>query len=159
MYLDNTLKEYTPNDGDHSTSINEESSETGRDGIVHFTGLDEGYYRIVETQAPTDGTTQYTKNGESFYIHVVPTYPNQNTSTEITGYTITQVDENGNPKTDTALNRAENNTTSDYTLTVKDTPVHGLPSTGARSALILTIAGIGVMVVVLAASRRKKVED
>ena len=49
--------------------------------------------------------------------------------------------------------------TTHDTLTVGDTKMSGLPSTGARSALILTIAGIAVMITVMAASRRKKIAD
>ena len=78
----------------------------------------------------------------------------------LTGYRIAECDVTGTDlESGTALSRASEDTTSEYTLTVKDTPFHGLPSTGARSALILTIAGIAVMITVMAASRRKKIAD
>ena len=147
-------------DDDHVVMSDEETTET--DGIVNFTGLDEGYYKITETQAPTytdaDGNrTTYSQNTEAFYIKVVPTWNGDHSS--ITGYTINYVDEDGQTKTQSSGSLAKDDTSGEYTLTVKDTPVNGLPSTGARSALILTIAGIAVMVTVMAASRRRKISE
>lgn len=133
---------------------------TGTDGKVTFNDLDEGIYSISETSAPTG----YAINNETFYIKVAPVY---NTSTgELESYTITQCKQDGTGLTsdDTTTGSMESSTTrtdnsASDTLIVNDTPMTGLPSTGARSALILTIAGIAVMITVMAASRKKKIAD
>lgn len=144
-------------DDDHALTINtQESTASGANGLVHFTGLDEGYYKIKEVTAPTKGTTKYSVNTEDFYIHVIPTWDTNHT--EITGYEIKQVGEDGQEKT-TGTSGSVAKESDTYTLTVTDTPVNGLPSTGARSALILTIAGVAVMVTVMAASRKKKIAE
>ena len=158
------LVAYTPNDGDHVAFANA-TANTDNTGLVSFSGLDEGYYKISETKAPdkdaAGNSVSYSQNTEAFYIHVKPTWDGNHAS--ITGYTIEYVTEDGKTtkttKTQSSghLDRAENE--GEYTLTVKDTPVNGLPSTGARSALILTIAGIAVMVTVMAASRRRKISE
>lgn len=155
------LVAYTPNDGDHVAFANA-TAKTDNTGLVSFSGLDEGYYKISETKAPdkdaAGNSVSYSQNTEAFYIHVKPTWDGNHAS--ITGYTIGYVTDDGKAtKTQSSghLDRAENE--GEYTLTVKDTPVNGLPSTGARSALILTIAGIAVMVTVMAASRRRKISE
>lgn len=162
MGTDNKLTNYVVASGDDDHVVMSDEATTGDTGIVNFTGLDEGYYKITETQAPTytdaqGNQTTYSQNTEAFYIKVVPTWNGDHSS--ITGYTINYVDEDGQTKTQSSGSLAKDDTSGEYTLTVKDTPVNGLPSTGARSALILTIAGIAVMVTVMAASRRRKISE
>lgn len=131
---------------------------TAKTGLATFNHLDEGYYEIWESKAPTG----YTQNTEHFYIGIAPTYDGDG---KLTGYTVKQYTSNGTEVSTTNTSSASltahttiTDTTHD-TLTVGDTKMSGLPSTGARSALILTIAGIAVMITVMAASRRKKIAD
>ncbi len=124
---------------------------TDADGKAVFNDLDEGYYMIKETQAPSGFST----NTEAFYIKITPTYGDDG---KLASYSVTQVGDDGQA-TSIPQNSTGSVDDSTDTLTVNDTPMAGLPSTGARSALILTIAGIAVMITVMAASRRKKIAD
>ena len=130
---------------------NNNIAATNKDGVAKFGHLDEGYYKIQE-QDPPKG---YSTNGTEFYIHVVPTYA----SGALTGYTIYQVNKDTGADIQSGTTSVSGDDTTGFTLTVTDSPISKLPSTGARSALILTIAGIAVMIAVMAASRRKKIAD
>ena len=155
-----TLSDVTAVTGDKPAVQNEElETTTNGQNTVTFTGLDEGFYKIEETKQP-DG---YSLNTEKFYIHIDPTY---DTDGKLTSYTVSQVKSDGTKLTgdDTTTaaftaNTGSTGVTDAALLTVKDTKVTGLPSTGARSALILTICGAAVMITVMVASKRKKIED
>ena len=139
-------------------------------GLATFKDLDEGYYEIWESKAPSG----YAQNTEHFYIGITPSYGNDG---KLTAYTVTQYkadgsvvgskvkDADGKETDETVSSSASltlHTTIADDThdtLTVTDTKMSSLPSTGARSALILTIVGIAVMVTVMAASRKKKIAD
>lgn len=149
----------------YGTDTNEPAILTvNEQGMLTFNHLDEGYYKITEERAPKG----YTKNTEAFYIKITPLNSDKtegyNSDGTISDWKVERVNENGevfaDGTTTTATFTAHTTTNgANDLLTVKDTKVTGLPSTGARSALILTIAGIAVMITVMAASRRKKIAD
>ena len=149
---DKTFTEVTAETGDKVAYKPASATTDETTGKVTFNNLDEGYYKIVETKAPSG----YALNTNPKYIKVEPlTYDSDG---KLTTYKITEVDSTGTAiTTDTAV--SHDSTSDVYTLTVKDSPVSALPSTGARSALILTIAGSAVMVTVMAASRKKKMAE
>lgn len=151
----NKLETYTGST-DHAVyptndTVDKNTVTVGKDdGKATFNHLDEGFYKITEARAPKG----YNKTTNPFYIKISTTY-NNNDGT-LARYTISYVDETG---TEFATGTKTPGSFENNTLTVYDTPLQGLPSTGARSALILTIAGIAVMITVMAASRRKKIAD
>ena len=151
------LEEFnTTSNANHVAAPVAEVTTDAQTGLGTFERLDEGYYRIEESTPPTG----YSKNTEKFYIKITPEYDTDGT---LKSYSISQVDAAGQTIQEGVSSASFTQTHStDGTydvLQVKDTKVTGLPSTGARSALILTIAGIAVMITVMAASRRKKIAD
>lgn len=113
---------------------------------------------IEETQAPAG----YQLNQTKYYIHVIPTYDTDtNGNAILSSYTIKNTDKAGTDsgEVETDSTKKINTNEDTRTLKIQDTKIGSLPSTGARSALILTIAGIAVMITVMAASRKKKIAD
>ena len=110
------------------------------DGKVLVKGLDAGTYYLRETKAP-DG---YNKLLSDIKVVIEANY---NTTTgKLTNYTVTYTYNNGNPIT----------VTNDGKLISPEVPVENktgaqLPSTGARTALLLTLAGV-VLFAFMAAS-------
>lgn len=131
-------------DANGKTGTKTFTGTTGEDGTLKFERLDEGTYTLKETKAPAG----YTVNGTTYTITITPTY--DRTTGQLTSYKVSAKDDKNSD--------VNGEITVSNPLVINDTKMTGLPSTGARSALILTICGIAVMVVVLAASR-KKIEE
>lgn len=110
------------------------------DGKVLVKGLDAGTYYLRETKAP-DG---YNKLLSDIKVVIEANY--DTTTGKLTNYTVTYTYNNGNPITVTNADK----------LTSPEVPVENktgaqLPSTGARTALLLTLAGV-VLFAFMAAS-------
>lgn len=151
----------TPTDKGSTTFDNQTS---GSDGSVLFQHLDEGTYTLKEETAPAG----YTKDTSTYTITVKPTYGADGT---LTSYTVTAHNDADTDNTNdttveysslkTVLKNGDDGKTkvadvNNAVFSVTNTPTSGLPATGARSALIITIAGIAIMISVMAASKRKK---
>ena len=127
--------------------------------MITFENLDEGTYTLKETAAPTG----YSINPATYTITITPTY--DQSGTDMTGGTLQSYkisitsDNSSETFEDITISATSEEGTAAKAVVVNDTKMSGLPSTGARSALILTIAGIAVMIAVMAASRRKKIAD
>lgn len=132
---------------------------TDTNGMITFENLDEGTYTLKETAAPTG----YSINPATYTITITPTY--DQSGTDMTGGTLQSYkisitsDNSSETFEDITISATSEERTAAKAVVVNDTKMSGLPSTGARSALILTIAGIAVMIAVMAASRRKKIAD
>ena len=135
------------------------SLTTGDDGMITFNNLDEGTYTLKETAAPTG----YSINPATYTIKITPTYDQSGTDMTggtLTSYKITITSSNSSETfDDIVISASTEEGTAAKAVVVNDTKMAGLPSTGARSALILTIAGVAVMITVMAASRKKKIAD
>ena len=119
------------------TSVSDES------GDVCFNGLDVGTYTLKETIAPNG----YTINGEEFTVVVSAEYDNTGkTKTSHSIKIVESVDEQGN------VTYAEN-------VTITNTKLNALPSTGGIGTTIFTVAGCGIMIAAaffFFASRKKE---
>ena len=121
--------------------------ETSENGILTFTGLDSGTYTLVETKAPTGyqiDTTERTVVIEAEY---------DQTTGKIQSYTITI---SGEPVE--SWNEGDNESTVNM-LTVMNTKLIELPSTGGIGTTIFTVAGCGIMIAAaffFFASRKKE---
>lgn len=115
------------------------SSASGSEGTLTFSGLTEGRYKIVETQAPA-GYNNLT--GEIYF------------TISVDGV-VTWTDENGN--TINSQSMIEYNST-DKTFVVGNTPGVELPSTGGPGTAVYLAAGIALMALalILAQIRRKR---
>lgn len=136
--------------GNDYATVNEWSKTTDDNGKITFEHLDEGTYTLKETQAPTG----YSINDATYTIVITPAYGDNGKLTSYTIYATNDKDTTYSFSTTVSAEKA-----TEDALEISDTKMAGLPSTGARSALILTIAGIAVMITVMAASRRKKIAD
>ena len=103
------------------------------DGKVEFTGLDEGTYTLVETIAPNG----YTINEEEFTVVVTANYDEEIKALE--SYDVTINDQ--------------------QSITIPNTKLNALPSTGGIGTTIFTVAGCGIMIAAaffFFASRKKE---
>lgn len=111
-------------------------------GALSFTGLDAGYYILVETEAPAG----YSLDGQEHIVYIDPTYSEDG---RLTGYTVT-IDDN-KTSTYTATYNTETKalteikTTTDIASFIKNTKLAQLPSTGGMGTYLFTIIGVAVM--------------
>ena len=156
VYTDSLLTEIYTND------IFDGTYTTDDDGFIKIQGLDAGTYYITETDAPTG----YTINDTVYTVVITPTYDDAGL---LTAYTIAVTDsETGTTNStvreyiyDTDYNTEELVQTLAYIsiepTVVEDIHLAVLPSTGANTAAAMMIIGIlGVIAIVLFASRRRK---
>jgi fimbrial isopeptide formation D2 family protein/LPXTG-motif cell wall-anchored protein len=138
------------------------SSEEANKGSVVFKGLKEGTYYLKETKAPS--TYQLTEN--VYKIDIVATYASANNDQlkTLTSYTITVTNTNDSNDKRTFTYNSKEDTTMVVTnpLTIKNTKLGTLPSTGGMGTYLFTIIGVVVMAGAAGAffiSRRKGSEE
>ena len=138
------------------------SSEEANKGSVVFKGLKEGTYYLKETKAPS--TYQLTEN--VYKIDIVATYASANNDQlkTLTSYTITVTNTNDSNDKRTFTYKSKEDTTMVVTnpLTIKNTKLGTLPSTGGMGTYLFTIIGVVVMAGAAGAffiSRRKGSEE
>jgi len=120
---------------------------SGTDGLITFTGLDAGEYDLVETKAPTG----YQIDDTVRKVVISATY--NETTGEIESYTITISGNEVESWTDEAAQVTIN------MLSIMNTQLIALPSTGGIGTTIFTIAGCGIMIAAaffFFASRRRE---
>lgn len=170
LYSDPTCR--TPVTKVQQTDAKATSDENGH---ISFTGLDEGTYYLKEITAPSG----YTIDDHVYQITITPTL--DGTTGVMTSYSVTtkraqaqtadalasltaaSFTEEVGSATYTATQTTEDdgsitNTEISKTVTpmeVVDTKLQSLPSTGAKSALIITILGVTVIAGVTMATKKK----
>jgi fimbrial isopeptide formation D2 family protein/LPXTG-motif cell wall-anchored protein len=133
---DFTLTKLDSNDNETEVSVTETSDSNGK---VSFTGLDAGTYHLQETKAPSG----YSLNDTVYTVKIEAAY-----NTDGTIETLSITNENGNSLLDTGI-------------TINDTSLATLPSTGGIGTTIFTIAGCLIMIAAAGmyfASRRKNAQ-
>lgn len=138
------------------------SNEEANKGSVVFKGLKEGTYYLKETKAPS--TYQLTEN--VYKIDIVATYASANNDQlkTLTSYTITVTNTNDSNDKRMFTYNSKEDTTMVVTnpLTIKNTKLGTLPSTGGMGTYLFTIIGVVVMAGAAGAffiSRRKGSEE
>ncbi len=131
-----------PTDSDY-TKVGEEVKN--RDGnVFDFTGLDSGYYKIVETTTPKGYNTI-----DPITFTVTATYDSVNEPGTLSALTVTDVKIGGVTSSDqtftTDMATGEAGAAQIKT-DVVDTPGSKLPSTGGMGTVLLYVAGIAVFV-------------
>jgi fimbrial isopeptide formation D2 family protein/LPXTG-motif cell wall-anchored protein len=130
---DFTLTKLDSDSNETDVSVTETSDENGK---VSFTGLDAGTYHLQETKAPSG----YSLNDTVYTVKIVATY-----NLDGTIKTLSITDEEGNNLLEKGI-------------TINDTSLATLPSTGGIGTTIFTIAGCLIMIAAAGmyfASRRK----
>lgn len=102
----------------------------GTDGKLHFTGLKEGVYYLVETKAP-DGYNVLT---EPVIVKIAATYNEDGTLDNWIAQIVDSADDTVNV-----------GDTNSYTITVKNNKGTLLPSTGGMGTVIFTVVGVAVI--------------
>lgn len=138
------------------------SSEDTNKGSVVFKGLKEGTYYLKETKAPS--TYQLTEN--VYKIEITANYASTNNDQlkTLTSYTIkvTNTKDSNDTRTFTYSSKEETTMVVTNPLTIKNTKLGTLPSTGGMGTYLFTIIGVVVMAGAAGAffiSRRKGSEE
>ena len=141
-YENNTLSNpFTGTTGSTATT----SVKDGNDGSVDFTGLEFGKtYYLTETKAPEG----YSINNTVY--SVVCNYPagfDEKGTTKLTEYsvTVTNLSDAADTKTVTVPYGGSATAVTNH-LTIKNTKLNGLPSTGGIGTTIFTVGGCAIMI-------------
>ena len=121
--------------------------ESDENGIITFTGLDAGTYTLVETKAPTGYQIDTTERE----VVISATY--DDATGEIKSYAIKIADATVESWTKGAT------TSTNQLLSIMNTKLIALPSTGGIGTTIFTVAGCGIMIAAaffFFASRKKE---
>ncbi|MBM6705684.1 SpaH/EbpB family LPXTG-anchored major pilin [Bifidobacterium pullorum subsp. saeculare] len=118
------------------TGITEGIVTTPADGVIHFTGLDEGNYTLHETEAP-DG---YNKAADTT-VTIEATYNNENGTLESWSVKVGDQDQ------------------ADQTVEVVNHAGTILPGTGGIGTVVFTVAGIVLIVAGVAWAMRRRQRD
>lgn len=136
--------------------VNKEALKSGNDGKFGYKGLDDGYYAIIETKAPTG----YNKLADPIYFTIEATHT-EGDAPELTDLVVK--DENGNQisEGDSVANPTFTATveTGKVSTTVENNTGSELPSTGALGTTIFCIVGSILVLctgVLLVTKRRMK---
>lgn len=112
---------------------------TPASGKLQITGLDEGTYYLVETKAP-DG---FNKLAAPVKVTISATYDTDaDGDKKLTSYTVKYGDDD---------TEGEN-----HVVPVENKSGTTLPSTGGMGVVIFTIVGLGILIVMMATSKKKK---
>lgn len=131
-----------PTDSDY-TKVGEEVKNLGGN-VFDFTGLDSGYYKIVETTTPKGYNTI-----DPITFTVTATYNSNDEPGTLTNLTVTNVKVGGvdsSSQTFTVDKATGNAGSAQIKTDVVDTPGSKLPSTGGMGTVLLYVAGIAVFV-------------
>ena len=131
-----------PTDSDYTKVGSEIQHSDGN--VFDFTGLDSGYYKIVETTTPKGYNTI-----DPITFTVTATYNSNDEPGTLTDLTVTDVKVGGVSSTSQTFN-VDKSTGTAGTAQIKtdvvDTPGSKLPSTGGMGTVLLYVAGIAVFV-------------
>lgn len=132
-----------PTDSDYTTKVGEEVKNLSGN-VFDFTGLDSGYYKIVETTTPKGYNTI-----DPITFTVTANYDSANEPGTLNGLTVTDVKIGGVASSDQTF--TTNVVTGEagaaqIKTDVVDTPGSKLPSTGGMGTVMLYVAGIAVFV-------------
>ena len=131
-----------PADGDY-TQVGEEVKNLNGN-VFDFTGLDSGFYKIVETTTPKGYNTI-----DPITFTVTATYNYTDEPGALTNLTVTNVKVGGvdsSSQTFTVDKATGNAGSAQIKTDVVDTPGSKLPSTGGMGTVLLYVAGIAVFV-------------
>ena len=131
-----------PTDSDYTKVDREVKNLDGN--VFDFTGLDSGYYKIVETTTPKGYNTI-----DPITFTVTATYNSNDEPGTLTNLTVTNVKVGGVESSDqifTASTATGDAGTAQIKTDVVDIPGSKLPSTGGMGTVLLYVAGIAVFV-------------
>lgn len=119
----------------------------GTDGKLHFTGLKEGVYYLVETKAPEGGYNVLT---EPVIVKIAASYNEDGTLDNWIAQIVDSADDTVNV-----------GDTDSYTITVENNKGTLLPGTGGMGTVIFTIVGVAVIAggAIWYVSRRRATSD
>ncbi len=111
---------------------------TSANGMLSFTGLDQGTYTLTETKAAPGYGAASESASLRFFVE-----------TDEEGVTTFQLEDEGSidPEGDTFVDwaSASSETSVAYTLTVRNTALSSLPTAGGPGVVIFTLAGLALM--------------
>lgn len=134
---------YKSTDGTSWTQAQELKNDANNTNVFQFTGLDSGYYKIVETKVP-DGFTK----ADDLIFKVVATYDTDSATPGFTKLEVQKIDGtviSGDGKTFT-ISAKDGSDNAQINTDIVNKSGSQLPSTGGMGTVLLYVAGIAVFV-------------
>lgn len=134
---------YKSTDGTSWTKAQELKNDANDTNVFQFTGLDSGYYKIVETKVP-DGFTK----ADDLIFKVVATYVTDSATPGFTKLEVQKIDGtviSGDGKTFT-ISAKDGSDNAQINTDIVNKSGSQLPSTGGMGTVLLYVAGIAVFV-------------
>lgn len=134
---------YKSTDGTSWTKAQELKNDANNTNVFQFTGLDSGYYKIVETKVP-DGFTK----ADDLIFKVVATYATDSATPGFTKLEVQKIDGtviSGDGKTFT-ISAKDGSDNAQINTDIVNKSGSQLPSTGGMGTVLLYVAGIAVFV-------------
>ena len=134
---------YKSTDGENWSSAQVLNNDENNTNVFQFTGLDSGYYKIVESKVP-DGFTK----ADDIIFKVVATYDTESDAPTLTKLEVQKVDGtviSGDGKTFT-ISAREGSNNAQINTDIVNKSGNELPSTGGMGTVMLYVAGIAVFV-------------
>ena len=134
---------YKSTDGTSWTKAQELENDANNTNVFQFTGLDSGYYKIVETKVP-DGFTK----ADDLIFKVVATYVTDSATPGFTKLEVQKIDGtviSGDGKTFT-ISAKDGSDNAQINTDIVNKSGSQLPSTGGMGTVLLYVAGIAVFV-------------
>lgn len=134
---------YKSTDGTSWTKVQELENDANNTNVFQFTGLDSGYYKIVEAKVP-DGFTK----ADDLIFKVVATYVTDSATPGFTKLEVQKIDGtviSGDGKTFT-ISAKDDSDNAQINTDIVNKSGSQLPSTGGMGTVLLYVAGIAVFV-------------